>query len=290
MTTFFRLLHHDDKATALAAATAALRQGTPHPDTHTVDPASFAQVPGSPFAYWVSERVRRLFAELPRFESKDRHACVTNPAGNDHRYFRTSWEIPAKFKGRATKWVNMLKGGDFSRYYSDTHLFVDWDDKEQTFLGFEGTPHRPLKRLASADYFFLPGITYSTRSQVGFSARILPAGCIFHAKGPGIFCGTENNPRFLALMNSQIFHDLLLLQMTFGSYEVGVIQRTPVPNLDTPDGEQLGKLAFACVNLKRGLDTATETSHVFQLPALLQASGDTLAARDAAWAQRVAAA
>jgi hypothetical protein len=76
--------------------------------------------------------------------------------------------------------------------------------------------------------------------------------------------------------------------MAFGSYEVGVIQRTPVPDLDTPDGEKLGTLALACVNLKRGLDTATETSHVFQLPALLQASGDTLAARGAAWAQRVA--
>jgi hypothetical protein len=108
MTTFFRLLHHDDKPAALRAAVEALHQQQPPADTYMVDPASFAQVPGSPFAYWVSERVREVSTELPQFDSKDRHACVTNPAGNDHRYFRTSWEIPAKFKGRATKWVNML--------------------------------------------------------------------------------------------------------------------------------------------------------------------------------------
>ncbi len=77
--------------------------------------------------------------------------------------------------------------------------------------------------------------------------------------------------------------------MAFGSYEVGVIQRTPVPDLDNPQGVRLGELALACVELKRDLDRANETSHVFHLPALLQVAGETLAARAAAWAARVAA-
>ena len=57
------------------------------------------------------------------------------------------------------------------------------------------------------------------------------------------------------------------------SYEVGIIQEMPVPDLSGLDGEQLGKLACSSIDLKRHLDTANETSHVFHLSALLQVSG-----------------
>jgi len=75
--------------------------------------------------------------------------------------------------------------------------------------------------------------------------------------------------------------------MAFGSYEVGVIQRTPVPDLAPADEEALAALARRAWSLKRSLDTRTETSHAFALPALLQVAGGSLAARAAAWAQRV---
>ena len=69
----FRLLSYEDKATALSTAISAVQEGhTLDSVVHAVDPASFGQVSGSPFAYWVSERIRRLFAELPPFESEGR--------------------------------------------------------------------------------------------------------------------------------------------------------------------------------------------------------------------------
>src|SRR5947209_8036929 len=40
---------------------------------------------------------------------------------------------------------------------------------------------------------------------------------------------------------------------------------------------------MSCVDLKRTLDTANETSHVFYLPMLLQVTGETLAQHCAAW-------
>ncbi|MEI6179827.1 MAG: hypothetical protein WCP31_03665 [Chloroflexales bacterium] len=93
-------------------------------------------------------------------------------------------------------------------------------------------------------------------------------------------------------MNSLAFASLVRIQLArvelAQSFEVGIIQITPVPDLNNPDGERLGELALACVHLKRNLDTANEISHVFHLPALLQVSGETLAARAAAWAEKVA--
>jgi hypothetical protein len=62
--------------------------------------------------------------------------------------------------------------------------------------------------------------------------------------------------------------------MAFGSYEVGVIQKTPVPPLTTdhrPLATRLGALARRAWSLKRRLDTVNETSHAFLLPAALRA-------------------
>jgi hypothetical protein len=92
----------------------------------------------------------------------------------------------------------------------------------------------------------------------------------------------------LGLLNSKVFHALALLRMAFGSYEVGVLQRTPVPDLNNPSGDLLGRAALESVESKRSCESANETTHVFHLPALLQVPGATLAERIASWRSRVA--
>jgi hypothetical protein len=118
----------------------------------------------------------------------------------------------------------------------------------------------------------------------------MPAGCVFADKGPALFVagdGTGELFAILAVVNAKAFKALIDLQMAFGSYEVGVIQRTPVPDLSPADKAALAALARRAWSLKRGLDTRTETSHAFVLPALLQGKGETLAARSAGWSEHV---
>lgn len=77
--------------------------------------------------------------------------------------------------------------------------------------------------------------------------------------------------------------------MAFGSYEVGVIQRTPIPDFTSEAKTKLATLARRAWSLKRNIDTITQTSHAFILPALLQSQGATLSDRAQAWAETVAA-
>ena len=49
----------------------------------------------------------------------------------------------------------------------------------------------------------------------------------------------------------------------------------------------MNQVALSSLNLKRSLDTVSETSYVFHLPALLQAPEGTLAERVASWRSRV---
>ncbi|WP_295543465.1 hypothetical protein [uncultured Thiohalocapsa sp.] len=101
----------------------------------------------------------------------------------------------------------------------------------------------------------------------------MPAGCIFADKGPAAFVADDDPEALLALLaltNSRAFALLVSLQMAFGSYEVGVIQRTPVPDLNPAQRTQLAQLARRAWSLKRTLDTTTETSHAFLLPLALR--------------------
>ena len=118
---------------------------------------------------------------------------------------------------------------------------------------------------------------------------MLPAGCVFADKGPAVFAPTDQLASLLSLVNSASFRLLVSLQMAFGSYEVGVIQRTPIPILSGVNAQALGNLALSCVNLKRSLDTITENSHAFAVPALLAGQSHNLAERAQAWQAQVSA-
>jgi hypothetical protein len=93
----------------------------------------------------------------------------------------------------------------------------------------------------------------------------------------------------LAIVNSRAFRSLVDQQMAFGSYEVGVIQRTPVPAVHPQDRALIASLAGHAWSKKRSLDTCTETSHAFTLPALLQVQGANLNERAAAWSTHILA-
>jgi hypothetical protein len=95
-------------------------------------------------------------------------------------------------------------------------------------------------------------------------------GCIFADKGPAVFVDGDVPDELLALLaitTSSSFRYLVELQMAFGSYEVGVIQRTPVPVIDDSHRISLSELTHRAWSLKRQLDSNNETSHAFLLPA-----------------------
>ncbi len=275
-----------------------------------VDVADFDKVPGSPFAYWVGNEIRDLFIKLPKFENDGRTAKHGTSTKNDPRFLRLCWEVkpekicPPDIHKVATKerycvigyqWFPFAKGGSYSPYYGNIHLLINWKD-EATEIASYVLDRYPY--LTTADFvvhwnnpYFYPGLTWPRRTTKGISLRALPAGCIFADKGPTAF--VDRPLPWLALMQSALFSVLVSLQLAAAaaaarSYEVGIIQSIPVPDLSDSEGDRLGELALACVEIKRSLDTASETSHVFQLPAILQAKGDSLAERVADWAARVA--
>src|SRR5690606_34166550 len=117
------------------------------------------------------------------------------------------------------RWVPFAKGGEYSPYYADLHLVINWERDGEELQAFSRSVIR------NPDFYFRPGLTWSRRTQSGLSVRSLPAGAIFGDKGPSIFADIPDLLVLLAIANSEAFRFLVSLQMAFGSYEVGVIQR-----------------------------------------------------------------
>ncbi|TEU25819.1 type II restriction endonuclease subunit M [Alkanindiges illinoisensis] len=275
MTTFLRLLTDKDKANNLLDVCTALRAGDANTRVFEVAPESFRAVPGAPFAYWVSEAVRQVFRQLPPLECDERTARQGLATAEDFRFVRTWWEEPGN------GWHGFAKGGTFSPFYADVYLMTNWDkDGAEVKAGIcRRYPYLNgnAEFVAKNPQFYLrPGLTWPRRTN-GLSFRVMPRGCIFADKGPAAFVADDAPYALLTLctlLNSQAFGQLVSVQLArvelAQSFEVGLIQQTPVPDLSAAQQSKLTTLARRAWSLKRTLDTTTETSHAFILPAALR--------------------
>jgi hypothetical protein len=295
-TIFVRLLKSDDKETALARSVAAVVEGIAAETVHRVHQQTFRLVPATVFAYWVSDGLRAKFCELEPLETSKGSTKATKGLAttDDLRFARVWYEVSPRPEVHGRRWVNFAKGGEYSPYYFDPYLVVDWTDigaELKAFLNEKiGGPRQWSRWINAVPYYFRPGLTWPRRTQAGLSVRVMPAGCIFADKGPALFDDDLGQlPALLALLNARATQCFVELQMAFGSYEVGVIQRVPIPDLSREARQALGDAASVIYDEKRRLYTATETSHVFILPALLQAQGESLDARHKAWNGHVSA-
>ncbi|HEX7976991.1 MAG TPA: hypothetical protein VF461_00205 [Gemmatimonadaceae bacterium] len=276
-TIFLRVLEElDDKAAALVRAI----HESSTPGTHKryeVQPTLFANVPGSPFAYWVNDSVRTLFKTVPLFESQGRSARQGLATADDFRFVRAWWEVPER--SVSEHWKLFAKGGQYLPFYADVFLCVNWS-ADGVEIGSFTKPgsDRPASRPQNTGYFGRPGLTWPRRTKSELGLRVMPSGCVFADKGPAAFVEGDDPDVLLSLLaitTSQAFRALVELQLAAAdakaggaarSYEVGVIQRTPVPKLAADETGALALLARRAWSLRRSLDTANEISHAFVLP------------------------
>jgi hypothetical protein len=282
-----RALADDDKGVALADAI----HSSADQRAFVTNPAGFSDLPGAPFAYWAPVSLRRVFKTFERFETETRRVRQGGVTGNDTRFLRGWWEVPAKeLTPKDIQWVPFAKGGKFSPFFADVPMVVRWHFSRCTFFAYTGLPHRPSEKPSSADSYFSKGLTWPLRA-AHFSPVPLPSNAVFSIRGYAILCDDERELLpLLAVGNSSLFDfifKLALGRFGFPEFVVGILQKLPLPSIDEEFAELLSQLASRAWVTKRELATVHATSHFFVLPALLAAHGVTLAERAAAWATHV---
>ena len=183
---------------------------------------NFAQLPDSPIAYWVSERIHNIIANNPKLgEIAEPRAGLQTSDNN--RFLRFWPEVSIKRIGfnleRSTalssdyKWFPHNKGGETRKWYGNREMLVNFEhDGEELKYWLEHNPKDPTttswsRNLRNYPLYFNEGITWGAMSNM-ISVRYSPVGSLFDTSGPMLFA-SDNLLYILGLTNSNVFSSMV---------------------------------------------------------------------------------
>ena len=187
---------------------------------YETDQSNFSKIPGSPVAYWVSERFVKSFTGITIQEVCSQKTRIST--GNNDRFMRKWFEISGEKLFTPNKWVPCPKGGDYRKWFGNIDLVLNWEN--------EGAELKSFARamLGDINFFMKPGLTWTVISSAKTSFRIVPQGCICDHKGPLIYLSDRKKENFLlGLLNSIYSEKLLEITAPTIGFEWGAIAKTP---------------------------------------------------------------
>ncbi|RME56407.1 hypothetical protein D6779_10675 [Candidatus Parcubacteria bacterium] len=188
--------------------------------------------------YWVSERIRNIFEELPGLKdvAKPKQGLAT---GKNERFVRYIWEVRnsnigfnyqscQQTKDGRKKWFPYMKGGGYRKWYGNQTYLVNWKNDGKEIRNFTNKVGNVLSRPQNTSLYFEEGVTWSDLSSRGFGVRYLPPGFVFDVKGSSGFPQRQFILTVMAIMNSTWMGYALGLLNPTVSFQVGDISRVPV--------------------------------------------------------------
>lgn len=167
---------------------------------------NFAKIPGSPVAYWVSNNFLKAFdnEKIGKYTISDGQTKT----GNNDKYLRLLWEVPASEIGKGKHWVLHAKGGAFRRWYGNIDTLIDWSDSAREHYR---TDH--VARIAPEYIWFRKGICWtliSSNKLHGF--RLLDDNSTFNLAAPSVFFNNDRMMFYiLGYLNSKFSQEIIAL-------------------------------------------------------------------------------
>ncbi len=224
----------------------------------------FEKIPGKQIAYWVSPNVFNIFNNLSSLEPAYASVGPGLTTLDNERFLRNWWEFKANNES-FNRWVPFAKGGDYSPFYYDTNLFLDWGNNGHYLKAFVSEKYggSPSRFIANSKFYYLQGLTYPRKTVKGFSVRALPEGHIFGETGISIFV-TEKKYllNLLGFLNSKFCSYCLVAQTSSRQWEKGMVASLPISEEILQD-QSLKDLTKEAYQYKREQDSLNEESHAF---------------------------
>ena len=224
----------------------------------------FEKIPGSPIAYWVSDKIREIFEKNQKLgevgEAKQGLATADN-----NRFLRLWNEVSfIKIGHNMTnsqealeskkKWFPYNKGGEFRKWYGNQEYLVNWENDGYEIKNFKNAVVR------NPSYYFKESISWSKVSSSNFSMRFYQKGLLFADAGMSYF-SNENLKYILGLSNSKLINKILSLLSPTLNFEVGHISNIPIIKKENTLVE---KLVEENLNISKEEWDSRETSWDFE--------------------------
>ena len=199
---------------------------------YMADQSNFSKIPGSPVAYWVSKSVYRAFdnEKIGKYAISDGQTKT----GNNDKYLRMLWEVPALKIGKGKRWVLHAKGGSFRRWYGNIDTLIDWSDPAR-----EHYRKDRVARIAPEYIWFRNGISWtliSSNKLHGF--RLLQDNSTFNLAAPSVFFDDDRMMFYiLGYLNSKISQEIIALLNPTLNTNISDITSQPLCYGKLPDQE-----------------------------------------------------
>lgn len=246
-----------------------------------ISQTNFSNIPGSPIAYWVSQREQNKYAS-GKYISSVAFPRKGIDTGENKRFLRFWTEVSIDkssfFKAnKEDKWYPYNKGGGFRKWYGLREYLVEWKDNGQKIKErLNWKQKKPTIR--NAQFHLQEGFTWSTISSEGLSSRYTPKGCMFDNGGCTLFA--DNDLNYLgALLNSNVakrYLEFLAPTINFQPGDIGHILFEP-PNNEL---ENIDEIVSKLIALSKEDWDSRETSWDFEQSPLLGISDKGLGIRD----------
>jgi hypothetical protein len=170
---------------------------------------NFTKIPGSPIAYWVSEKIIEMFVNNESLKNKV-DINVGLQTGNNNKFIRYWHEVNnhkigfnfnnnLQAKNSLLKWFPFNKGGENIKWFGCLSFLINWNDDGKDVRKSKGSVIRNQEK------FFMESISCSAISSSINSYRFYPNGAIFDINFRSIFIKEKGIKLFLlGLLNSKV--------------------------------------------------------------------------------------
>ena len=193
---------------------------------------NFTKIPGSPVAYWVSNKILGCFkAGIPLDDiSNPRQGLAT---GDNSHFLRLWHEINHALIGFSVRDIDEFhklnykyspynKGGDFRKWYGNFEYVIKFDIPNYNALAELGN------HLPSRQYYFKQSITWSFVGISYFGVRFSPMGSIFDVGGSSLFPADDMIFYITGLLCSKLSTIFMSILNPTINFQVGDVKKIPV--------------------------------------------------------------
>ncbi len=187
----------------------------------------FKKIPGSPIAYWISDKVRDLFERHPSLKTLAPPKTGISTGANS-LYIFSWWEIPFFKLGQAQeRWTTSF------RFFPHNKAggFGKWLGFQGDVLKYGATDLEQMQQLSgfrhdNSDFYFRESISWGKISSGKFSARFYPRGFTFNNAAICIFPTKPLD--LLGFLNSKVFSHIYQALNETLNFTQGDVEKVPV--------------------------------------------------------------
>ncbi|MFK7151036.1 BREX-1 system adenine-specific DNA-methyltransferase PglX [Acinetobacter baumannii] len=202
----------------------------------TAKPDDFKKIPGSPLAYWVSDRISFSFEKGPLIKdiAQARQGLIT---ADSDRFLRLWTEINiqklglcikdrVEAKNSRKKWFPYNKGGEFRKWYGNQEYVVNWENDGVEVRNNIDANGKQKSRPQNTEFYFLPSLSWTAITSSRFSVRRDFGGAISSNAGMSVYADDNILKKLSVLMNSALcdyFLQIISPTLNFGAGDIGKV-------------------------------------------------------------------